>query len=499
MKLANSATGTIKDITIKTTDTLQDVITKIFESGNAEASFDPTTGQFSITPTQNGTLSIEGSDESAIDLFSQLHMPATFNAGKVTTSTSSVNILLDNAALLKDQFAELDTAGSFTLNIANGTDTPTSVVIDPTSDTLQTMLAKINAVPGVDASYDSITGKVTLKSDDGKNLSFTGSDAVGTSFLANTLKIHQAGQDAVFKLDGVPLSQANNSFSISGVTYNLTGVSAEAKMLSSGVMDTTVGLATNITVTRDTDTAVANIQAFVDSYNKIMESLNDKLKETRYKDFFPLTDAQKAEMKDSEIIAWEAKAKSGMLHNDTTLTRLVNSMRNDFSSVVSGIAGVYDSDSGKTTIYNSASSIGITTSANYLEGGKLYLDTDKLREALDANPDALTELFGASGTTNSDGTIDGKTQGIAGRLYDQIKTTMDQLNEIAGITSNAQYDTESNYAKKIAAYDKQITSEASRFDNMQTAYYKQFNAMEVALQQLSTQSSWLASSFGTTS
>ncbi|EHQ91625.1 flagellar filament capping protein FliD [Desulfosporosinus youngiae] len=488
LRLANSATGTTQDIIIKITDTLQDVISKIFESGNAEAWFDPTTGQFGINPTQNGTLSIEDSDQSAKDLFSQLNMPATFNVGKVTTSRSSVYIPLDNAAVLKSQFAELESADSFTLNIANGADSPTAVVIDPANDTLESMLAKIRAVPGVDASYDETTGKVTLKSANGENLNFAGSDAAGTSFLANTLKLHQAGLDAVFKLDGVPLSQSENTFNISGVTYNLTAVSQDAEMLSPGVMNPNVGQATNITVANDIEKAVDGMQALVDAYNKIMESLNNKVKETRYKDFPPLTEAQKKELKETEITAWETKAKSGMLHNDSTLTSLLNAMRNAFNSVVSGVSGDY----------NIAAAIGITTGPDYTEGGKLYLNTDKLRKALETEPDVLTQLFGASGATNPDGTIDSKSQGIAGRLYDVIKITMDQLNEIAGTTSKAQYDTESNYAKKISDYAKQISTQEHRFESMQTAYYKQFNAMEVALQQLSAQSGWLAT-FGNNS
>ena len=487
LKLVNSATGTTQDITFNTTtDTLKDVMDRINAGSNATASFDSVTGQFSLTPTQGGTLSIDDdTGQGAKDLLSQLHLPTTFNAGAVTTSTSSVNIPLDNTALLKDQFAEFQSAGAFTLNVANGTDTPTGVVIDPTSDTLQTMLDKINAVSGVDAAYDSSTGKISLQSTDSNSLTFSGS--TGISFLANTLKVHKAGQDAEFKLDGVPLSQASNSFSISGVSYSLTGVSPNvtgdtvAEKLASGQV-------TNISVTNDTDKAVASIQSLVDSYNKILAEVNGKVNETRYKDYTPLTDAQKADMKESDITAWEAKAKSGMLHNDPTLTSLVNTMRNAFSSAVTGI----------NSTYKSASTIGIT-SGNYTEGGKLYLDTDKLRTAINADPNVLSQLFGTSGTTNSDGTTNFNSQGIAGRLYDGIKNTMDQLVQKAGTTSNAQYDTNSDYAKRITSYTTQINKEADRFDTIQAAYYKQYNAMETALSSLNSQSTWLSSMLGTSS
>jgi len=246
-------------------------------------------------------------------------------------------------------------------------------------------------------------------------------------------------------------------------------------MLSPGVMDTTVGQATTASVTKDVDNAVSSIQSLVDSYNKILTEVNGKMNETRYKDFPPLTDAQKSVMKDADITAWETKAKSGMLHNDPALASLVNSMRNAFSNPVTGI----------TSTYNSAASIGITTGVDYTEGGKLYLNTDKLRTALQANPDVLNQLFGAQGT--------GSSQGIAGRLYDGIKSTMDQVAQIAGTTAGAQYDTKSSYAMRITDYNKQISNAADRFDKVQTAYYKKFNAMEVALKQLNSQSSWLSS------
>ena len=194
-------------------------------------------------------------------------------------------------------------------------------------------------------------------------------------------------------------------------------------------------------------------------------------------------------MKDSDITAWNLKAQSGMLHSDTTLTSLVDTMRDVFNSPVSGITGAY----------NSASSIGITTGA-YTEGGKLYLDTDKLKAAINANPNVLSQLFGASGQTTTNGvtTTNTKTQGISGRLYDGLKTTMDQLVQIAGTTNNTN-DADSNYAKRIADYTTQISDEATRFTTIQSAYYTKYNAMEVALQKLNTQSSWLSSMLSSSS
>ena len=400
---------------------------------------------------------------------------------------------------------------AFDIKITNGTAASLLISINPAVDTINDVVSKFNnAGVNVKANYDITLDRfflATTNTGASSGISFAGSSSNGLEFIGQQLKLPAAttadggvtytstpvqGLNAEFKLDGVNLSQDRNTFSISGVTYNLTG---ESPNVGTGNIASklTAGTAISVSVTNDTDKAVASIQSLVDSYNKIMADLNGRINETRYKGFPPLTDAQKAEMKEAEITAWEAKAKSGLLRSDTTLANLVNSMRTAFNSPVSGIMGTYDPATGKTNTYNTGFSIGITTGANYREGGKLYLDTDKLRKALTANPDVLSQLFGAPGTTNPDGSTDIKTQGIAGRMYDGIKKTMDQLNKIAGTTSNLQNDTQSNYAKKLTEYNKQISNAALRFENIQTAYFKQFNAMEVALQQLSSQGSWLQS------
>jgi flagellar hook-associated protein 2 len=426
--------------------------------------------------------------------------------------TSTANISTGDKSTLASQMGVLN---SFTLNIGNGS-TNKSITIKPTDSVNNVVSAINNAGVNVKASYDSTLDRffistTNMGSSTGINITTTSispnasvrddgglfieglhlytsapissSTSDGTNTTTTTTFSSAPGRDAVFKLDGVSLTEASNTFGISGVTYNLTGVSTGAAMLSPGVMDMTVGQTTSVSVTNDVDKAVASIQSLVDSYNKILTEVNGMVNETRYKDYPPLTDAQKTAMKESDITAWEAKAKSGMLHNDSTLSNLVNTMRSAFSSPVS------------TGTYNSGASIGITT-GNYTEGGKLYLDTDKLRTALNAKPDVLSQLFGASGE-NLEGTTVYSDQGISGRLYDGIKATMDQLAQTAGTNGTAQYDTNSSYAKRITDYSLQISYQADRFDVVEAAYYKKFNAMELALKQLSSQSSWLQS-VGTT-
>ncbi|SHH67025.1 flagellar filament capping protein FliD [Desulfosporosinus lacus] len=432
--------------------------------------------------------------------------------------TSSDRINSDTTVSKTSLATHMGITGSFSLNIGDGKTTKT-ITVNPT-DSINDVVSAINKSGlNVKANYDSTLDRFFLSTsttgssakieisttgstNDGKNF-IDGLKIGATSTVSNgdgtdtTTFTSATGKDAVFQLDGVQFSQASNTFTIAGVKYSLTGVSTGASMDAGGNPVWGSAAATNVSVSFDVDTAVASIQSLVDSYNKILDELNGMVDETRYKDYTPLTDAQKADMTDSDITAWEAKAKSGMLHNDDSLTSLIRSMRNAFSNQVSGISASYDKVTGKNITYNSGSSIGITT-GDYAEGGKLHLNADKLKAALANNPDVLNELFGAAGTTKSDGTIDTQSQGIVGRLYDTLEKTKDQLDEIAGTTANAQYDTESYYAKRIKETEKQLLSAEDRFDIMEAAYYTKYNAMEVALQKLNSQSTWLQT-FGSTS
>lgn len=415
---------------------------------------------------------------------------------------------------------QMGVSSSFSLTLKNGT-TSKTINVNPTDSINDVVSAINNAGVNVKASYDSTLDRFFLSttnmgSSAGIELSTTGSgpaDTAGKDFitklnLAGTMQdadpegdgtttttfTSASGKDAVFQLDGVNLTQTSNTFTISGVKYDLIGVSAGASLDAGGNPVWGSATATNVSVSYDVDKAVASMQSLVDSYNKIMEQLNDLVDEVRYKDFTPLTDAQKAEMKEADVTAWEAKAKSGMLRNDSTLTGLINNMRNLFAGAVSGIPETYDPVKGKMVTYNTAASIGITT-GDYTEEGKLYLNTDDLKAALKNNPDVLNQLFGATGATTVNGktTTNIKTQGIAGRLYDTMKTSMDQLNQIAGTTANAQYDSESYFAKRIADKNKQINVAYDRYDIMEASYYAKYNAMEEALARLSNQSSWITS------
>jgi flagellar hook-associated protein 2 len=213
----------------------------------------------------------------------------------------------------------------------------------------------------------------------------------------------------------------------------------------------------------------------------MLSKVNTAVKETRYSDYAPLTTAQRAEMSETEAKLWDEKAKSGMLYNDPTLRSLVDSIRGDVSTPVSGISGKY----------TNAASIGITT-GSYTEGGKLYVDETKLRTALTADPNAVNKIFGTDGATDSQ-------DGIAVRMYDTLKAAMDKIVSAGGVSAGVSDDTKSVLAKQINQYTKDMKALNERLEDMEDRYYAQFSAMETALTKLASQSSWLSQTFGSSS
>ena len=186
-------------------------------------------------------------------------------------------------------------------------------------------------------------------------------------------------------------------------------------------------------------------------------------------------------MSEKEVELWEEKAKSGLLKRDPLLTSGLNKMRNSL------YASVTVNDKTKTIEkYNQLAEIGITTSKDYLERGKLEINEDKLKAEIEDNPEAVYQLFMADGPTTDQ-------QGLARRLRTDISDTMKQIEEKAGNT----FKTEYNYTigKDMLRIDDNIESMEYRLKQIEDRYWSQYNAMEKAIQKLNNQSSQLAGFF----
>jgi flagellar hook-associated protein 2 len=279
----------------------------------------------------------------------------------------------------------------------------------------------------------------------------------------------QLGSDASFQINGLSTTRKSNIFTIDGTTFTLKG--------ASGSNDVTVS------VNNDVDKVYDTIKSFIDQYNKTLDLLNTTTAEKRYRDYPPLLDEQKKDMKDSEIELWEEKAKSGLLSNDALLQRAISNFRTTIYARVGGMTGQIDqlAEIGITTESYTDSEGGVV-----ITGGKLVIDEQKLRDALVNSPDEVMDLFTKSSDTPGE-------KGIANRLYDTVNQVMSDIIDKAGRDDN---DTNSALYKQMKDMNTRIDDMQRHLTDVENRYYAQFSAMEQALNQMNQQSMWLMQQFG---
>lgn len=296
------------------------------------------------------------------------------------------------------------------------------------------------------------------------------------SFNAGTAVEAAKGTNAQATIDGKTYNLESNKITVAGVTYNFNNVSEAGKT-------------TTVNVSQDTDKIVDNVKKFVDMYNTLLDSLNDKLSEEKYSDYKPLTKEQEAEMTEEQIKKWNEKAKSGLLYNNSQVRTLVSDMREALYTPVDAV----DSK------YNSLSAIGITTTTTK---GHVTLDEDKLRKALTEDPDCVYQLFASdqdssyiAGSTNTNKLTayekkeDYKNTGVANRLYNAMTDNMSIFENYAG-TSKAT-DDQSYLGKLISNMHTRMTSFQTLMKSYENKLYDKYDAMEVALSKLGAQLSYI--------
>ncbi len=476
-------------IQVKTTDTIDGLVRAVNgKSGvtGVSLSYDATLDRFFFVSTSTGA-------NAKVDLKMQS-----------TSEGSNQNLLYD---VLKLSSAVMAADSGQTVTGTNAFSSGTSSVIDSTltaaqtlrisydgknydfsitkSTTIGNLMDAINSSDlgkaGVSAYLDSNGKLAFFNPDDTKTLAISDITADGTDIVAKLgltapvtvsnidySKIIANGKNAEIEFNNVPGSFASNTFTINGITFT-----AKSKQAAT---DTPV----NVSVAQDTDAVYNAIKSFVDKYNEVIDAVNKEIAEKRYRDFQPLTDEQKKDMKDDEIKLWEEKARSGMLRNDGILSSALYKFRNSLAQSVSGLP---NGD------LKQMAEIGITT-GSYEENGKLYINESKLRQALADHPEQVMRLFTA--TDGDDTKEDG--DGLAFRLYEQTDRVLNQLKEKAGTV----FSVEDDYfiGERIKEVNEQIDRLSDRLTDLENRYYRQFTAMETYINQMNAQSAWLAQQFG---
>ncbi len=493
-----SAVGESFVITVDGTDYTVTIDSSVTDADSLQDAVDTAVGNGKVTV---GTTTVDGasvltftaatdSGVSSISIADSTSDGALTNLGFASTDVTSNRVTEDST--LAEISAQLDTAMTFVANSTSG-DNEVTFTINGTSFTFaedETLGDVIDAVNdsdcGATLKYDELTDMLVLTSDDtGAGEMLTVADSDSSSFISSLLGGTAAeGTDAIMVYDGTKVTRSSNSIELDGVTYKLADVTTEE---------------VTVDVEQDTDAVYDLIDNFVVAYNTLIESINDTLDENYDSDYLPLTDDEEAEMSDTEIEKWNAKAKTGLLEGDDTLSDMLRNFR----------LALMDSVSDSSL---SLSAIGIT-SGTYDENGKLYIDEDALTAAIEEDASAVQALFAQKSTsystnsavrtmTSAERETRYEEEGIALRFYDilsdYVSTSTDsagnkgRLLELAGMDSDGS-DTDNSLTTKITDYEERIEKEEDRLDALRERWEAKFSAMEEAIEEMNSQSSYIDS------
>lgn len=426
---------------------------------------DTTLGELGITGLKGADGQILGADVKLSELNS-LNPALSFEDGKIRVSGSPSTDVADTATMQK-----LFGVDSLELGTVSGT--------------------KASEVKGQNAIVE-IDGLVTERSSNNftvNGLNFNLKETTGTYEAATgTLKTSDGSafdlsqlKDGQYIENGTVYNADGTKTDITGLTYEKDGqtVTADGLRMNGDKLEIFNGTTETIQVDRDTDQIIEGIKSFVDEYNKLIKTLNDYLDEdTSYKEYAPLTDAQKKEMSENEIELWEEKAKEGLLHRDSTIDSFLQSMRTALYEKPEGCAyALYD--------------LGIET-GEWESKGQLVFTSDseaKLRQVLESDPESVMQLF-----TDSEEGIFTKINNIMDDTAKISSGSPGALVELAGVKGKASESNNTLY-EQIKDIDDRIAALKETYEREKNRYWSEFNTMEQLISNMNVQSSWLSQQF----
>lgn len=389
------------------------------------------------------------------------------------TKASASNKYTSNA-LLADLGFKTEPDGRYMLSI-NGKE----IFLDKDA-TVSSMISAVNkSDAGVTMTYSSLTGSFTLEA---KELGSGGKVEVGDTTLGRALGLVDdsgtvgvsEGMNAIFEINGEEVYLNDNTYTLDGNTFTFND-------------NMTIGETYNVNITKDSATVKETIKKFVESYNQLISDVYEYIGKTPATDddgnrYDPLTDAEKEEMSEEEITKWEEKAKQGVLYNDSTVSGIMSQMRSVLYNSVTL------DDGSKFGIYN----LGIKTSSEWSEHGKLEIDEDAFDKAFANNEDAIVKLF-----TDSDGVMSKLNKVLDSAVKSSgVAENRGSLIKKAG-KANSSVTTDSTIYKQMLKMQNRIKELQNRYNDKEEYWWKVFTNMEKSMSDLNSQTGYISSYLGT--
>lgn len=338
--------------------------------------------------------------------------------------------------------------GTGTLNIKIG-DESLDVEIAEGKDTLAGIRDAINAAgkeQGLSATIVTDPGgdggsRLVLSSTAtgvGKDISVTASGSAGLAVLEfpasaaapegdRAPRMLTAASDARFSIDGIMMSSASNTIdnAIEGVSLTLKAAQSADDLAASKTLA--------LTVSEDLEAVKNSVTEFVDSYNKLMNTIGSLTKVTPG--------------------AGEGAPSAGALVGDASVRSFVNNMRSELSSQSGGEIRIL-------------ADLGITTERD----GTLKLDSAKLDKVLEDGTDKLSTFLAGE-------------NGLMSRLESRVKP----YTQTGGLLDNRNTALQST----IADVRDQREALERRTASLESRLLAQFNAMDSMVGQLMGTSNYL--------
>ena len=265
-----------QQITVATTDSLQDVFDKIYQATGNDVS-----GQYTPGPTDGITLTsasnaqiVLGASNDTSNFLSVMKLAN--NGGPSTSSLAPLGTVETSATLANAQLSTpitgTDSSGNGSMTI-NGV----SVSYNVNTDTVSTLLSRINqSGAGVTVTYDSANDRFNVANsstgDMGMGMSDNGSGnllaAMGLTTAAGGTFVR--GQNAQFTINGGPtLTSFSNTLDSS-----TTGIAGFSVTVNTETAET-------LQIQSDTTSMQSAIQSFITAYNKLQADITTDTKYTK--------------------------------------------------------------------------------------------------------------------------------------------------------------------------------------------------------------------------
>ncbi|UCZ52683.1 flagellar filament capping protein FliD [Bacillus shivajii] len=440
-----------------------------FFTENAEEQFEIDPDNLSLKLDKSfidiASLSVEG-NEGPYEVVTELDSGTELSANQVFVNleTGELRFAEGTTDSIDVTYSQQYSSSSIKVYNEDGDPVVENFLITP-DQSMDDVIKKMNdSSLEINVYYDEFSDKLSVIrtetgqfNEDGPEITFSGGLFTEGFHLQN--ENERGGQNASFTVNGLETERRSNTFSINGVTMTLQGTFAE------GEDSVTIGAST------DVESIMETITGFIDEYNELVDFANEKLREERHRDYHPLTDDQRDAMTEREIERWEERAMSGMLRNDRTIRSGFNTFRNDMYAPV---------NIGLESEINHLSQIGITTTNNFRDGGKLEIDEDKLRGAIENDAEAVFQLFAGDGDTHAD-------KGLARRVRESANGLIDQISQQAGGMRGRNLNHQFTIGREMDRIDDRVSNFERRMQQVEQRYWSQFTAMEKAVAQANSQ------------